>query len=93
MSYHVEGVRFGFKELPERILVREDGYLSAHKYDGEPIVDHWYVPEQKAVVRCKDCSYYDGIIHSCMRMDRAAGGFVSYVFDDDFCCWGKRKDG
>lgn len=46
MGYHVEAPRSGFKELPDRILVREDGYLGAYKFDGEPIVDYWYVPEQ-----------------------------------------------
>ena len=48
MSYHVEAPRFGFKELPERILVREDGAYGASKEHGEPIIDHWYVPEQDA---------------------------------------------
>ena len=43
------------------------------------------------VIRCKDCRYYDGIIHSCLRMDTIAGKQVSYVFDEDFCCWAKRK--
>ena len=48
MSYHVEVPRSEFKELPDRILVREDGYLGAYKFYGEPIVDYWYVPEQDA---------------------------------------------
>ena len=47
MGYHIEASRFGFKELPDRILVREDGWLGAYKFDGEPIVDYWYVPEQR----------------------------------------------
>lgn len=47
MGYHIEASNFGFKELPDRILVREDGYLGAYKFDGEPIVDYWYVPEQR----------------------------------------------
>lgn len=47
MGYHIEASRSGFKELPDRILVREDGYLGAYKFDGEPIVDYWYVPEQR----------------------------------------------
>lgn len=46
-SYHIEASRSGFKELPDRILVREDGYLGAYKFDGEPIVDYWYVPEKR----------------------------------------------
>ena len=48
MSYHVESPRSGFKELPDRILVREDGAYGASKEHGEPIIDHWYVPEQDA---------------------------------------------
>lgn len=47
MGYHIEASRSGFKELTDRILVREDGYLGAYKFDGEPIVDYWYVPEQR----------------------------------------------
>jgi len=47
MGYHIEASRSGFKELPDRILVREDGWLGAYKFDGEPIVDYWYVPEQR----------------------------------------------
>ena len=47
MGYHIEASSFGFKELPDRILVREDGWLGAYKFDGEPIVDYWYVPEQR----------------------------------------------
>ena len=48
MSYHIEVPRSGFKELPDRILVREDGAYGASKEHGEPIVDYWYVPEQDA---------------------------------------------
>ena len=48
MGYHIEASRFGFKELPERILVREDGAYGAGKEHGEPIIDYWYVPEQGA---------------------------------------------
>ncbi len=51
MSYHIEVPHSGFKELPDRILVREDGYLGAYKFYGEPIVDYWYVPEQDVKVR------------------------------------------
>lgn len=47
MGYHIEASRSGFKELPDRILVREDGWLGAYKFDGEPIADYWYVPEQR----------------------------------------------
>lgn len=45
MSYHIESHDRLFHELPDRILVREDGYLSAYKFEGKPIVDYWYVPE------------------------------------------------
>ena len=44
MSYHIEGDG-RFKNLPERILVREDGYMTDYRFYGEPIVDYWYVPE------------------------------------------------
>lgn len=47
MSYHVEALRFGFKELPDRILVREDGAYGDHKAHGTPIIDYWYVLEQR----------------------------------------------
>lgn len=48
MSYHVKGdVRF--KDLPERILVREDGYMTAYVFEGEPIADYWYVPESECL--------------------------------------------
>ena len=45
--YHVEPEYLhSMKKLPDRILVREDGYLGAYKYDGEPIVDYWYTRER-----------------------------------------------
>ena len=47
MSYHIEDARGSFNELPERILMREDGYLGAYKFHGEPIIDYWYVPETR----------------------------------------------
>lgn len=40
MSYHVENPRF--KELPEQLIVREDGYMDAYRNEGEPIVDYVY---------------------------------------------------
>ena len=40
MGYHVEKDRF--EELPDSIIVREDGYMSAYRQDGEPIVDYVY---------------------------------------------------
>lgn len=45
--YHVEPEYVhNMKDLPDRILVREDGYLGAYKYDDEPIIDYWYVRER-----------------------------------------------
>lgn len=49
MSYHV--VQHSFDELPETIIVREDGYLYAYKNDGEPIVDYVYVRERAEDIR------------------------------------------
>ena len=40
MSYHVEQQQF--EELPDKIVVHEDGYYGAWKYYGEPIVDYVY---------------------------------------------------
>jgi len=40
MSYHVENPRI--KELPEQLIVREDGYMDAYKSEGVPIVDYVY---------------------------------------------------
>lgn len=47
MSYHVEMPMFGFKELPDRILVREDGAHGEYKAHGVPIIDHWYMSEER----------------------------------------------
>ncbi len=41
-------------------------------------------------VMCRDCAHYDHIIHACGRIDREAGDFVSYVFDD---CWCTTEEG
>ena len=38
--YHVTKDRFD--RLPERIIVREDGYMDAYKNYGEPIIDYVY---------------------------------------------------
>lgn len=45
------------------------------------------------IVRCRDCKYYDEIIHACERFDGIKKAYVSYVFDDGFCAWGERKVG
>lgn len=47
MSYHVVIPRFGFKELPDRVLVREDGAYGDHEAHGTPIINYWYVLEQR----------------------------------------------
>ncbi len=41
-------------------------------------------------VLCRDCIHYDNLIHSCARLDREAGDFVSHVFDE---CWCTTKEG
>ena len=55
VPYHV--VEKSFKELPDRITVREDGYLSGYKMEGLPIVDHIYVPleERGNAMFCLEC--------------------------------------
>lgn len=74
MSYHIEGDG-RFKNLPDQILVREDGYMTDYRFYGEPIVDYWYVPEAENAklrelskyailcsegdVRCEACPYHD----------------------------------
>jgi hypothetical protein len=47
MSYHVVVPRFGFKELPDRVLVREDGAYGDRKAHGTPLINYWYVLEQR----------------------------------------------
>ena len=41
-------------------------------------------------VLCKNCDWYDPVIHSCGRRDLEAGDFVSWVFDD---CWCSTEEG
>lgn len=48
------------------------------------------MPGTMSKVLCKNCDHYDPIIHSCERIDREAGAFVSYVFDD---CWCSTEEG
>ena len=42
VSYHIEPeyCRHLLPKLPERILMREDGYLGAYRFHGEPIKDY-----------------------------------------------------
>ena len=46
---------------------------------------------REEIVRCRDCRYYDEIIHACERFDSIKQDNVSYVFDDGFCAWGERR--
>lgn len=62
--------------------------------DHEPTKLRWGIP----VVRCRDCRYYDEIIHACdhpcvtpLRGD-CPDNWIFSCFDNDFCCWGKRKE-
>ena len=56
----------------------------------------WRVHER--IVRCRDCRYYDEIIHACDHpCVTPLGGdchenWIFSCFDNDFCCWGKRKE-
>lgn len=69
--YHVEPEYLhSMKNLPDRILVREDGYLGAYKYDGEPIVDYWYTRERTCkVIKLK--SYSHAYTFECSECGRA----------------------
>jgi len=56
----------------------------------------WRVHER--IVRCRDCRYYDEIIHACdhpcvtpLRGD-CPENWIFSCFDNDFCCWGERKE-
>ena len=67
-------------------VVEEPSYRSAS----------WRVRER--IVRCRDCRYYDEIIHACdhpcvtpLRGD-CPDNWIFSCFDNDFCCWGKRKE-
>ena len=67
-------------------VVEEPSYRSAS----------WRVHER--IVRCRDCRYYDEIIHACdhpcvtpLRGD-CPENWIFSCFDNNFCCWGKRKE-
>ena len=59
-------------------------------------LDYWRMHER--IVRCRDCRYYDEIIHACNHpcVTRLLGdcpeNWIFSCFDNDFCCWGKRKE-
>ena len=61
MSYHVEKSKF--KELPDKIVVHEDGYYGAWKYHGEPVVDYVYERRDKREV-------LNGPVHIMFEKDR-----------------------
>ena len=67
-------------------VVEEPSYRSAS----------WRVHER--IVRCRDCRYFDEIIHACdhpcvtkLRGD-CPDNWIFSCFDNDFCCWGERKE-
>lgn len=77
--YHVEpGYLHSMKNLPDRILVREDGYLGAYKYDGEPIIDYWYTRERTCKVTKLES--YSTYTFKCSECGRA----FDYVFFGPF---------
>ena len=57
-----------------------------------------WLPVLERIVRCRDCRYYDEIIHACnhpcvtkLRGD-CPENWIFSCFDNDFCCWGERKE-
>ena len=62
-----------------------------YSIDAQPTIDA--VP----VVRCKDCTYrveyFDSGKYVCTRWQCMCCGRADYVKPDDFCSYGKRKDG
>ena len=63
-----------------------------HAYAYESGYKDGYAARDGEIVRCKDCRYYDEIIHACERFDGIKQDNVSYVFDDGFCAWGERRE-
>ncbi len=63
--------------------------MSEYIYGTDEHEGHWLTGEE--IVRCRDCRYYDEIIHACERFDSIKQDNVSYVFDDGFCAWGERR--
>lgn len=59
---------------------------------------HW-LPVLERIVRCRDCRYYDEIIHACdhpcvtpLRGD-CPENWIFSCFDNDFCAWGQAQGG
>lgn len=53
---------------------------------------------REEVVRCRNCKYYDEIIHACdhpcvtpLRGD-CPENWIFSCFDNDFCSWGERME-
>lgn len=60
--------------------------------------DAMHERKRERIVRCRDCVYYDEIIHACdhpcvtpLRGD-CPENWIFSCFDNDFCCWGERKE-
>ena len=58
----------------------------------------WGLPVFERIVRCRDCRYYDEIIHACdhpcvtpLRGD-CPENWIFSCFDNDFCAWGKPRE-
>lgn len=73
-----------------RNVTKED--LSASHAAGLPL-------ERERIIRCKDCKFYDEIVHACEHPNITAFrgdipiNYILTCFDDDFCCWAKpRRD-
>lgn len=73
-----------------RNLTKED--LSASHAAGLPL-------ERERIIRCKDCKFYDEVIHACDHPNITALrgdvpiNYILTCFDEDFCCWAKpRRD-
>lgn len=53
--YAIEQSRF--EDLPDKIIVREIGYMDSYKNESKPIVDYVYVPEKQT---CRNATPNDG---------------------------------
>lgn len=67
--------------------------MTEYIYDWTPSKQH----AKEEIVRCRDCRYYDEIIHACdhpcvtpLRGD-CPENWIFSCFDNDFCAWGKAK--
>ena len=64
MGYHVES-ETSFEELPERILVRKDGWLGAWRFYGEDWTDYWYIPADECSAIKPNNSDFDWMCSKC----------------------------